>query len=63
MNIAKELPKQDQEHVGAGLNPAPPKKPYTTPRLTTYGDVKELTRGTGGTLRTDAASPVIIFRP
>ncbi len=56
MSKEKDLPKQDQEQKQ-------PKKPYATPRLTTYGDVEELTRGTTGALRTDAASPVILFRP
>ncbi len=53
MSNEKDLPKQDQEQKQ-------PKKPYATPRLTTYGDVEELTRGTTGTLRTDATSTIPI---
>lgn len=49
MKIAKDMPKPDQGQK-------PPKKPYTTPRLIIYGDIKELTRGTTGSLRTDATS-------
>ncbi len=56
MKIAQDLPKQDQEQK-------PPKKSYTTPRLITYGDVEELTRGTVGTVRTDLSSePVKVPR-
>ncbi len=52
MSNEKDLPKQDQEQKQ-------PKKPYATPRLTTYGDVEELTRGTTGTRGTDATSSVL----
>lgn len=27
-----------------------PRKPYTSPRLVDYGDIREITRATGGTL-------------
>lgn len=49
MKIAKDMPKQDQEQTQ-------PKKPYTTPRLITYGSVEELTRGTTVRILGDAAS-------
>jgi hypothetical protein len=32
------------------------KQPWTTPDLTTYGDVKEMTRGTAEAVAGDAAS-------
>ncbi len=56
MKIAKDLPKQDQEQKQ-------PKKPYTTPRLTIYGDAAELTRGTTRTVIGDAASTVALGAP
>lgn len=52
MKIAKDLPKPDQEQK-------PSKKPYTTPRLITYGSVEELTRGNVGTVRTDLSSETV----
>ncbi len=36
--------------------PEPSKQQYNAPQLVTYGNVEELTRGTTGTLRSDASS-------
>lgn len=34
-----------------------PKKPYRTPKLSSYGDVSQITRGGGGT-KSDAGGPL-----
>jgi len=46
MNARKETSKPLKD-VEAGGTDAPAKKPYTTPRLTTYGAIEKLTK-TGG---------------
>ncbi len=42
--------KSDTPSSKTDQTPPQPRKPYSTPRLVQYGDIREITRNLGGTL-------------
>lgn len=48
----EDVPHTDAEPCPV-RNEKSPKLPYTSPELKQYGDIRELTQGTGATLPTD----------
>jgi hypothetical protein len=51
--MAKHQPRQR----AVAREPAPRKKPYRTPRLVEYGDLRTITRGKGGNMNDDPTPP------
>lgn len=48
---------QSREHSVTSTPSAPEKKPYRTPRLVEYGDLRTITRGKGGNMSDGTGQP------
>jgi hypothetical protein len=53
--MARQQPRD--RTVAPAPAPAPRKKPYRTPKLEEYGDLRTITRGKGGNMNDDPTPP------